>query len=70
MKFAFNYFDNDKDGTISIQEIENKFYQNLKNQNDENRKKLRAMFDQIDINKDGLISFEEFSNMIKGIIAA
>ena len=70
LRFAFNYFDNDKDGTISIQEIENKFYQNLKNQNDENRKKLRAMFDQIDINKDGLISFEEFSNMIKGIIAA
>ena len=70
LRFAFNYFDNDKDGTISIQEIENKFYQNLKNKNDENRRQLRAMFDQIDINKDGLISFEEFSNMIKGIIAA
>ena len=69
LRFAFNYFDNDKDGTISIQEIENKFYQNLKNQNDENRRKLRVMFDQIDINKDGLISFEEFSNMIKGIIS-
>ena len=69
LRFAFNYFDNDKDGTISIQEIENKFYQNLKNQNDENRRKLRVMFDQIDINKDGFISFEEFSNMIKGIIS-
>ena len=69
LRFAFNYFDNDKDGTISIQEIENKFYQNLKNQNDENRRKLRVMFDQIDTNKDGFISFEEFSNMIKGIIS-
>ena len=69
LKFAFNYFDIDKDGTISIQEIENKFYQNLKNQNDENRRQLRVMFDQIDINKDGVISFEEFSNMIRGIIA-
>ena len=68
--FAFNYFDYDKDGAISIQEIENKFYQNLKNQNEENRRQLRTMFDQIDINRDGLISFEEFSSMIKGIISA
>ena len=70
LKFAFDYFDDDKNGSISIQEIENKFYQNAKNKNENTRIKLKQMFDQIDINKDGEISFQEFSNMIKGIIVS
>jgi calcium-dependent protein kinase len=65
---AFNYFDNDKNGSISISEVEEKFFQNSKNKNENTRMQLRQMFNQIDINNDGEISFEEFSAMIKGII--
>ena len=67
---AFNYFDNDKDGTISVSEVESKFFQSSKNKNENTKMQLRNMFSQIDINGDGLISFEEFSSMIKGIISS
>ena len=66
---AFNYFDNDKNGTISVNEVEDKFYQSAKNQNEKTKLELRKMFDQIDANKDGEISFNEFSSMIRGIIS-
>ena len=65
IKFAFDYFDNDKNGSISINEIELKFFQSAKNKNENTKMELRKMFDQIDINKDGEISYEEFSKMIK-----
>ena len=69
LKVAFDYFDKDKDGTISVTEIEEKFYQSSK-QTPATKQKLQSMFNQIDINKDGFISFEEFSYMIKGVISA
>lgn len=68
LKFAFDYFDNDRSGTISIEEIEAKFYQNAKNKNEKTKKELKKLFDKIDINHDGQLSFEEFSLMIKDII--
>ena len=67
---AFNYFDEDKNGNISVSEVEKKFYQSAKNQNENTKLKLRNMFSQIDINNDGQISFDEFSKMIKGIISS
>ena len=67
---AFNYFDDDKNGNISVTEIENKFFQSSKNKNERTKAELRRMFDQIDSNKDGIISFSEFSSMIKGIISS
>ena len=68
LKFAFDYFDTDRSGTISIEEIENKFYQTAKNKNNNTKKELKKLFDNIDINKDGQISFEEFTLMIKNAI--
>ena len=70
LKFAFDYFDTDKNGSISILEIEEKFFQNAKNQSENTRMKLKAMFSQIDVNGDGEISYQEFSNMIKGVMAS
>ena len=67
---AFNYFDDDKNGNISVSEVEKKFYQSAKNQNENTKIKLRNMFSQIDINNDGQISFDEFAKMIKGIISS
>ena len=69
LKVAFDYFDKDKDGTISIPEVEEKFFMNS-NQTPAAKAKLQEMFNQIDINKDGLISFEEFVYMVKGVISA
>ncbi len=69
LRVAFNYFDKDNDGTISIPEIEEKFFQSSK-QTTNTKTKLKAMFSQIDINNDGLISFEEFSYLIKGVISS
>ena len=66
--FAFNYFDNDRAGFITINKIENKFFQNKKNINKNSKKELKELFDQIDINHDGKISFNEFSLMINSII--
>jgi len=67
---AFNYFDDDKNGVISVAEVEAKFFQSAKNKNERTKQELRRMFDQIDVNKDGTISFAEFSSMIKGIISS
>ena len=67
-KFAFDYFDTDRSGMISIQEIEEKFYQNSKNKNAKTKRLIKTLFDKIDINHDGQISFEEFSIMIRNII--
>ena len=68
LKFAFDYFDIDKSGDISIDEIESKFFQSSKNKNKNSKNELKKLFDKIDINHDGKISFEEFSMMIKNII--
>lgn len=67
---AFQYFDTDGDGNISIAEIEEKFFQCSNNKNAETRRQLKEMFDQIDANKDGQISLREFSDMIKGAVAS
>ena len=67
---AFNYFDEDKNGDISVAEVEKKFYQNAKNKNENIKMQIRQMFDQIDVNKDGIISYDEFCSMIKGIISS
>ena len=68
MKYAFDYFDTDNSGDITLSEIEAKFFQTSKNQTPNSKKELKNLFDKIDINGDGKISFEEFSIMIKDII--
>ena len=70
LKAAFNYFDDDKNGSICVAEVEAKFFQSSKNKNENTKMQLKNMFSQIDTNGDGQISFEEFSYMIKGIISS
>ena len=70
LKFAFNYFDRDNSGELSIDEILKRFMQNAKNSKDPQvEKELRETFDSIDINHDGSISFAEFCKMVKNIIS-
>ena len=68
LKIAFDYFDKNSDGNVSINEMEEIFGQNS-NLGSQAKMKLQNLFNQIDINKDGFISFDEFSSVIKSIIA-
>ena len=68
IKVAFDYFDKNKKGAISLEDLESKFFQHSK-PNPDDKVKLQNMFNQIDSNGDGLISFEDFSYMIKGVIS-
>ena len=69
LQFAFNYFDRDNSGELSIDEILKRFMQNSKNQRDPTvEKEIKDNFNQIDINHDGSISYQEFCKMMRNII--
>ena len=69
LQFAFNYFDRDNSGELSIDEILKRFMQNSKNQRDPKvEKEIKDNFNQIDINHDGSISYQEFCKMMRNII--
>ena len=71
LRFAFNYFDRDNSGKLTIDEVKKRFLQCAKNANDPQAiKQLQSSFSSIDINKDGGISFEEFCKMMKNIISS
>ena len=69
LRFAFDYFDRDKNGEISFNEIKQLFYQNDNNKyNSEAQKQLLKNFKEMDLNGDGILSFDEFVKMSKKII--
>jgi calcium-dependent protein kinase len=69
LQFAFNYFDKDHDGEITLEEVKNKFFLNDKNKNSlKAQDQLQKSFNEIDINGDGKLSFEEFAKMMENII--
>ena len=69
LQFAFNYFDRDNSGELSIDEILKRFMRNSKNQRDPKvEKEIKDNFNQIDINHDGSISYQEFCKMMRNII--
>jgi calcium-dependent protein kinase len=69
LKFAFNYFDMDRSGMITLDEVTKLFYQNAWNKkNIVAQKQLKKCFEETDINNDGTLSFEEFCQMMKNII--
>ena len=69
LKFAFNYFDQDRSGNITLEEVTKLFYQNDSNKkNSIAQEQLKQSFKSIDINGDGSLSFDEFCQMMKNII--
>ena len=69
LRFAFDYFDRDKNGEISFNEVKQLFSQSDNNKhNAEAQKQLLKNFEEMDINGDGILSFDEFVKMSKKII--
>ena len=68
MRHAFDYFDEERNGYISIDQIQKKFLQSSKNKSTVAKKELKTLFKSIDENQDGFISFQEFSWMMRNII--
>ena len=68
IQYAFDYFDTEGNGYISVEQVQKKFLKNSKNNSSEAKRELKQLFQKIDTNRDGYISFEEFSWMIKNII--
>ena len=65
LRSAFNNFDTDKNGVITLDELESIFYIPFKNS--EKKSKVNEMFTHADANKDMKISFEEFVKMMESI---
>jgi calcium-dependent protein kinase len=61
LKMAFRFFDKDKSGKLSSEEI--KIALGYKNSIDNTN--IKAIIEEVDTNKDGLISFEEFKKMMQ-----
>ena len=67
LKFAFNFFDKDKNGSISVEEIAHLF----KDNNTDDKvlsSELRKIIEKLDEDKDGIIGFKEFSSFMKSLL--
>ena len=61
LKDAFNYFDIDNSGEISLDELKNII--SLTGSTEEESEFLKKILNEVDENKDSSISFEEFKNL-------
>ncbi len=67
LRFAFNYFDKDKDDTIDYNEIEMVFKDNIVDRKNIHEG-LQKIITEVDINKDGKITFDEFCSVMKKML--
>ena len=62
---AFNFFDKDKNGTISLEEVKKAF----SSMRGYKKSDFEKILNEIDLNKDEKIDFAEFKTMMETIIA-
>ena len=67
LKFAFNFFDSDKKGLITINEISLIFKNNTDN-NKDCSEEIKNIIKLVDKDGDGKISFEEFSQFMTSLL--
>ncbi len=67
LKEAFAAFDTDRNGSISLEELEGVFQLPLGSDRDKQKKELNKLFQFIDSNGDGCIDFTEFVQMMQGM---
>jgi calcium-dependent protein kinase len=68
LRFAFQFFDKDGSGQITVEELQEVFAQGEENYNVSLRV-LKLLVEEIDTNKDGQISYEEFRDMMIKIMS-
>ena len=68
LKFAFKYFDVDKNGFITFDEIKTRFMQNANNHSEDVERELKDIYNNIYCNHDGNVSFEDFCQMMNNIL--
>ena len=64
LKLAFDFFDKDKSGKLSPEEIKSV----LGVHESENIDIIKNIISEVDINNDGLISFEEFKHLMQNVV--
>lgn len=64
LQFAFDYFDQDKNGVISLDEIESIF----NTTKEFSKEEFQKIIDEVDINHDKVIDFSEFKLMMSKIL--
>ena len=67
IKFAFNFFDQDKSGIITIDEIEDLFKDNILD-DFESSNEFKRIVSSVDKDSDGKIDYEEFSTFMKTLL--
>jgi calcium-dependent protein kinase len=67
IRFAFNFFDQDKSGLITIDEITELFKDNTDKDIDAT-KEFKKIIDSLDKDSDGRINIEEFSKFMKALL--
>ncbi len=67
IKFAFNFFDQDKSGLITIEEIMHIFKDNS-DKNKETLNEFKKIMNSLDKDSDGKINLEEFSKFMKSLL--
>ena len=67
LKFAFNFFDSDKKGLITINEIV-LIFKNNKDNNKDFSEEIKNIIKLVDKDGDGKISFKEFSQFMTSLL--
>ena len=67
IRFAFNFFDVDNSGKITMNDIIQLFKDNVKYEK-EAENEFKKIIELVDIDSDGQISFEEFSKFMKSVL--
>ena len=67
IKFSFNFFDKDKSGEITYEEIEEILLKGIENDNNV-RESVKNMIKEVDVDKDGKVSYREFKDMMKKLL--
>ena len=67
LKYAFQYFDKDNSGDITIDELASIFKDHIKNK--DCKKELINILKEVDINNDRVIDFEEFTKLMTKLLS-
>ena len=66
LKFAFQYFDKDNNGEITLSELEKVFKESIKSK--DCQKELENILGEVDSNNDKVIDFDEFKKLMNNLL--